>query len=413
MPSYDVTVVGAGPAGSVAAYEMATAGFRTLLLEKFPLPREKPCGGALMYRGLRLLKGQMPRRLVERPIYGLRFILPDGRKAEFVSQKLLGVTTNRATLDEFLARRAERAGAELLENVRVVDVKMTRSTAHVQVQGGRVFESQFVIGADGVNSVVSRSVGLRPERKDLTRIGLGMETDVYVGENRVLEAFSGNPNVLEIRPARGRVSYGWVFPKREHLAIGIAGAGVHMRPLRPLFDRFVEGLERSLGFRLPVQKRRTYFLGADGLSHVNVKDRVILVGDAAGFVDPMMGEGIAYAMKSSIHATCVLKTALRTGHYDAKFLSEYHGLCRREFGANFEMAARVGLRGIRFAESVLTKASQLDFASDIMARVARGEMGYSDIPAVALGMLPGRMPMLIRDYLLSVIGSTKPEKHRT
>jgi len=413
VPSYDVTVVGAGPAGSVAAYEMAIAGFRTLLLEKFPLPRDKPCGGAVMYRGLRLLRGEMPRRLVERPIYGLRFTLPDGNKAEFVSHKLLGVTTNRATFDEFLARRAERTGAELLENVRVVGVKTTSDVAYVQAEDERVFESQFVIGADGVNSIVSRSVGLRPERKDLTRIGLGMESDVYVGESKVLEAFRGNPTVLEIRPVEGRVSYGWIFPKREHLGIGIAGAGVHMHPLRPIFDRFVETLEGELGFSLPVEKRRTYFLGADGLLHANVKDRVMLVGDAAGFVDPMMGEGIAYAMRSSIHATRVLKTALTSGHYDAEFLSRYHGLCEREFGANFRMASRVGLRGTGFAESVLTKASRLDFASEIMARVARGEMGYSDIPVVALAMLPRRIPRLIRDYLLSVTSSAKPRKNRT
>ncbi|MFX1580221.1 MAG: NAD(P)/FAD-dependent oxidoreductase, partial [Promethearchaeota archaeon] len=100
--TYDVIVVGAGPAGSTAAYDCSKQGLKTLLLEKYKLPREKPCGGAVMYRALRIIEGKMPRDLVEQKIYGLRFILPDGKKTEFISDKMIGITVFRDRFDEFL-----------------------------------------------------------------------------------------------------------------------------------------------------------------------------------------------------------------------------------------------------------------------------------------------------------------------
>ncbi len=398
MRAWDVVVVGAGPAGSIAAHELAKRGVHTLLLEKFRLPRDKPCGGAVMYRGLRIVH-RVPRRLVQRPVHGLRFVMPDGSSAQFRSEQLIGITTNRAEFDEYLAYRAVDGGAELLEDARVISVEVRPDRVVTRLSDGREFSSSFVIGADGVNTVVGPSVGLRPSRKNLYRVGLGMESDFHVGEERVLEASGGDPTILEIRPVENRVSYGWVFPKREHLAIGIAGAAVHMQPLRSLFDGFVAHLEREFGFPLVIERRRTHFLGADGVRNKNVTGRVILVGDAAGFVDPMMGEGIAYAMQSGLFAARVMTEALERGRYDEAFLSRYDRLCRDRFGANFSMAEWAGTRGTSFAGSVLRVAAGLRMSSDILAMLARGDIGYSDIPPVVLSRLPRELPHLIGDYV--------------
>ena len=224
--TYDVIVVGAGPAGSIAARDCARLGFKTLLLEKYPLPREKPCGGAVMYRGLRLIGKKVPGHIVEQRIFGLRFLLPDGRAAEFSSDKLIGITVFRDRFDELLARSASDAGADLLESARVVDVTVSSESANVRLEDGREYSAKYLLGADGVNSVVSRALGLRPKRKDLTKVGLGMEADFHVGKEGVEKATGGNPSILEVCAVDHKVSYGWVFPKREHLAIGIAGAGV-------------------------------------------------------------------------------------------------------------------------------------------------------------------------------------------
>ncbi len=389
-------VVGAGPAGSIAAYETARAGHTTLLLEKFPLPRDKPCGGAVMYRGIQIVHGAIPLHIIEQKIYGLRFMLPGDKGAEFKSGKLIGITVFRSRFDEYLARRAEAAGAELIDEARVIKASVGQNSALVRLDDGREFTSEVIIGADGVNSIVSRSLGLRPEHKDLSSVGLGMEADFHVGENGVMKATNGDPSILEIIPVTGRTSYGWVFPKREHLAIGIAGASVHMQPLRPIFEAFRRKQETRLGVELIPEKRRTYFLGGDGLRGKNITNRALLIGDAAGFVDPMMGEGIAYAMRSGQFAANVIDDAFRRGSFAERSLSRYPQLCRDEFGANFAMAKWVGHQGLGFANSVLSKAQNLQMSSEIMVALSRGEMGYSNIPLQVLRKLPRELPGYVK-----------------
>ncbi len=353
-----------------------------------------------MYRGIRVLARQIPQHLVERPIYGLRFVLSEGEEPTFIASRLLGITTTRSAFDEFLACRASDAGAVLLEQTYVKEARTSSTAAEVRLCDGREFRGRAIIGADGVNSVVARSLGLRPERKNLTRVGLGMEADIHIGEERVMEVFDGNPTILEIFPIENRVSYGWVFPKRSHLSVGVAGAAVHMHPLRPIFDRFLQQIEQRIDLRLTPDRRRTYFIGADGVTSRNVTARAVLVGDAAGFVDPMMGEGIAYAMRSGVHAATIVGQGLESDRLDEKFLSRYQSLCVNEFGANFKVASWAGLRGASFARSVLTTAARLDFVPEILARLARGDMGYSDIPTELLRRLPWLLPQLIRIRIL-------------
>jgi len=399
--TYDVIVVGAGPAGSTAAYDCAKRGLKTVLLEKYKIPREKPCGGAVMYRALRTIGEKIPRELIEQRIYGLRFLLPDGKRTEFVSDKMIGITVFRDRFDEYLANRASDAGAELQDNSQVVDASVSSEFATVRLADGTELSAKYLLGADGVNSVVSRSLGLRPKRKELTKVGLGMEADFHVGKDGVLKATRGNPSILEVCPVEGRVSYGWVFPKKEHLAIGIAGAGVHMRLLRPQFDNFIKCVEKRLGVNLNLEKRRTFFLGGDGLGSKNVAPRAILIGDAAGFVDPLMGEGIAYAMQSGTFAASVINKAIDEDRYDESTLSAYQELCRKEFSSNFALATRVGVRGSSLAELILPKINGHKLASKIMTMVARGEIGYSDIPLVVLKKLPREFPNIIKHVVRS------------
>ncbi len=401
--SYEVVVVGAGPAGSVAAYECARKGFRTLLLEKASIPREKACGGALMYRGIRIVNGEIPREVIEQKIYGIRFGFENGSSSEFISDKLIGITVFRDKFDEFLSMRAVDAGVELCDNARVIHTSVSDGCARTQLQDGREFKSEFLIGADGVNSIVSRSLKLRPIHKDLTKFGLGMEADFYVGKEGVMKATNGNPSILEILPVENRTRYGWIFPKREHLAIGIAGGSLHMKALRPDFDRFCRSLKKRLGVELKLEKRRTSFIGGDGLGSTNVTDRAILVGDAAGFVDPMMGEGIAYAMQSAKFAVDIIDETIEENRYDADALWKYHHLCMEEFGSNFAMAAWAGSKGMTHAANLLPRINCSKFAADLMAMVARGEIGYADIPYVILKKFPRHLSTIIKSVVQSHI----------
>ncbi|MBD3408011.1 MAG: geranylgeranyl reductase family protein [Candidatus Lokiarchaeota archaeon] len=404
LTEYDVIVVGAGPAGSIAAYECAKRNLDTILIEKFVLPREKPCGGAVMFRGLKVINGNLPTEIIEQKIYGLKFQIPSSSSTvEFVSDKLIGITVFRNKFDEFLARRAEDAGVILMEDSRVVSAQVSEHSACVKLENGADIRGLFLIGADGVNSVISRSLGLRPKRKDLTRHGLGMESDFYVGEEGVAKGTDNNPHILSIQPLKGKLGYGWVFPKREHLAIGIAGPGIDILPLRPKFYDFCKHIENQANIELVPEKLRTFFLGADGLKHKNVLDRVILVGDAAGFVDPMMGEGIAYAMQSGVFAAQVISDAISANRHDEQYLSKYHNLCHDVFGSSFGMAEWAGPQSSVLVDRLLSKINGHPLAAEIMAKVARGEIGYGDIPATALRLLPRELPRLLRSKIRSYI----------
>ena len=129
--------------------------------------------------------------------------------------------------------------------------------------------------------------------------------------------------------------------------------------------------------------------------------RAILIGDAAGFVDPLMGEGIAYAMKSGEFAASVINKAFDDDRYDEEILSEYQDLCRKEFSANFAMASRVGVRGSSMADFILPRANGHKLASEVMTMVARGEIGYADIPYVVLKRLPREFPAIIKQVVQS------------
>ncbi len=400
---YDVIIVGAGPAGSTAAYESASNGLDTLLLEKFSLPRTKPCGGAVMQRALNVIDKRIPSEIIERKIFGLKFVFPDYEEAEFVSKKKIGITVFRSRFDEFLARRAESAGATLLEEAEVVDASVDDECATVKLRDGREFGGSYLIGADGVNSIVSRSLGLRPKRKSPHSVGLGVETNVHVGEESVLEAMKGHPEVLRILPAASRISYGWVFAKKEHLAIGVAGASAHMHPLRPIFNQFHKRMEKYLGIEIPIEKRYTHFLGGRGVLGPNVCKRAVLVGDAAGFVDPLMGEGIAYAMRSAVHAVNTIQECKEKEESSSKHLMKYHDSCKKEFGANFQLAEWFGLRGASFAEWLLKKAEGHEISAKILAGLARGNFGYAHLPLIILRELPSELPMLIEKIVRSRI----------
>ncbi len=399
--TYDVIVVGAGPAGSIAANESKKLGLETLLLEKCTLPRDKPCGGAVMYRGLRFIDTKVPANLVEQKIYGIRFEFPSGCDAEFKSDRLMGITVHRSLFDQFLAYRASDNGVDLIEDARVKSVHLSSEAVSVRLSNEKEFSGKILIGADGVNTIVGRATGLRSSRKDLSRVGLGMEADFHVGVDDVLKATNNDPSVLHMLPVKNRLAYGWIFPKREHLAIGIAGGALHMRSLRPMFEMFRRNLEKRLELDLIPEVRRTHFLGGWGLHNKNVTHRVMLIGDAAGWVDPMMGEGIAYAMMSGKISAEVANQAIQLNRVDEAYLSNYQSLCAKKCGDSFGMAAWAGGKGLDFAESLLSKASKLDIASELMAMVARGEICYSDIPALVARRLPKEIPGIIKRAVVS------------
>src|SRR5207245_8576615 len=155
---FDAIVVGAGPAGSTAAYRLATAGARVLLVDKARFPRDKPCGGGLTMRAIRELPISVE-PVVEHVVDRMAFRLRYGRSFERGGGKPLILMTQRRRLDHFLAEQAAAAGADFRDGVTVAAVEGDDRGARAVVDGVPI-EADVVIGADGANGLTARRQGL-------------------------------------------------------------------------------------------------------------------------------------------------------------------------------------------------------------------------------------------------------------
>jgi geranylgeranyl reductase family protein len=277
----DVAVVGAGPAGSTTAYRLARAGARVLLVDKARFPRDKPCGGGLTFRAV----GELPfpvDPVVEEVVSRVECRLRYGRS--FVrGARDLCLMTQRRRLDQFLVERAVEAGAAFRDGVRVE----VGSDTSVRVDG-QAIPVGAVVGADGANGSAARALGLGGEIVH----GVALEGNVsHVDVDRERYA---RRMVLEFGVVPG--GYAWVFPKGDHVNVGVGGwgsIGPRAREyLRALCERHgidPDRVTETRGHRLPMRRPGTRL----------ARGNALVVGDAAGLVDPVSGDGIYEALVSS------------------------------------------------------------------------------------------------------------------
>ncbi len=309
--TYDVVVVGAGPAGSSCALELARLGARVALVEKASMPRYKTCGGGIVARALKLLPVDAS-EAIDRRCHAAELVLADAGLSFLVRrEEPLVSMTMRENFDLFLFRAAAQAGAHVIDGSRVVDVAPRNGAMEVATDG-RSLLCRFVIGADGANSFVARKSGWR-ERLRLIPL---VEWEVPVEES-VLHAFSGSAR-FEFGPVPA--GYAWVFPKKRHLSVGLGGYGPERVDLKA---RLREYLNSSGITPANMVAQHGHFLPAGPRKEGFVKGRVLLAGDAAGFVDPVTGEGITYALLSGQAAARALISAdFKPARVEEAYLSE-------------------------------------------------------------------------------------------
>jgi geranylgeranyl reductase family protein len=290
MERFDVLVVGAGPAGSTAAYRLASAGASVLLADKAQFPRDKPCGGGLTMRAVRQLPFSVE-PVVEDRTMRVRFGLDFTRRVERAVDEPLVLMTQRKRLDAFLVEQAAKAGAEFRDGVKVSDLALEDDGARARVNGSSVTAVHALL-ADGANGVSARAVGLDDGREH----GVALEANVPYGVVRE-EDYRG---LLCLELANVPGGYGWVFPKGDHVNVGVGGwerEGPRLREHLARFCREYDIPESSLedvrGYRLPLVHPRARL----------AKGRVALLGDAAGLVDPLSGDGMYEAFLSAKLAT--------------------------------------------------------------------------------------------------------------
>jgi geranylgeranyl reductase family protein len=321
---FDALVVGAGPAGSAAAFRLARAGARVLLTDKARFPRDKPCGGGLTYRALRLLPFSVA-PVVEEEVDV--FELGLGFRRRFVRRTVepLVVMTQRRRLDAFLVEQAREAGAEFRDGAKV-------ELSPLALDGAGI-DAAVLIGADGVNGSTRKAFGLDGHEHEVA-----LEANVPYGP--VERSRYARRAVVEFGIVPG--GYGWVFPKGDHVNVGVGG-WLHQGPqLRTHLSRLCrehripeDALTEVRGYRLPLRR--------PGSSPV--RGRTALVGDAAGLVDPVSGDGIYEAVLS---AQLAADAALDIVAGRAPDFSRYAGELRRALAASAAASWRAKLALERF-----------------------------------------------------------------
>jgi geranylgeranyl reductase family protein len=255
------------------------------MLDRAEFPRDKPCGGGVNIRAAKLLPFEVA-PVTERVIYGMRISVAQKREYTRYADEPLTYLTQRRKLDAYLADRAVAQGADFRERLAVRDVE--RSDTHIVVRAGRErFETRMVIAADGANGPTAKLAGLTTQRsKEIALEGNITPSDAFPIRWRDLYG-------IDVGSVPG--GYGWLFPKGDHVNIGVGGVA----PVGPtLRDRLAE-LTRFYGFN-PDEfwGLRGHPLPVRLPGSPCARGNVAAIGDAAGLLDPLSGEGIYAALWS-------------------------------------------------------------------------------------------------------------------
>jgi len=388
MTEFDLLIVGAGPAGSLAAELLARQGARVALFDGRPPGDPKACGGGVTAKALKAWPHLL--NAVGRTIHELDLYSPSCKRLHLKLDEPFAVYS-RLALDGYLRERARDAGAHVFsEKISTRKIKQANGTWHIKSESGE-WTGAVLIAADGANSGIAKMLAGPLSPSDM---------EVAFGYRAPLPAKGDAPTVVAFLPRW--VGYAWAFPRVDHVSFGIATTqdAFEHQPLDDLLWRFMigyyqnrhgakrsfwkdEGTREAAAIREQLQTTaERYAARIPGLAAQTWDQRKTcgaswaLLGDAAGFADPVTGEGIYYALRSA---------ELLAESYSRGELQSYETSWREDFGAELRRAAQMRRRfygnfwGAPFTERMIEFAKGHRGVKRVLGDLVAGEQGYVNL----------------------------------
>jgi geranylgeranyl reductase family protein len=370
----DCIVIGAGPAGVTAGYHLAKKGRSILVLEKEGLPRYKPCGGGVSPAIQQWFDFEFT-PVIENTVSRVRFTW---KQSDPVTTELTRVEpmwmVQRDRFDHFLCQQAIAVGTDIKDNTEVTAITWQKDHWQVTTSAG-ILESRYVIGADGVNGKASRWLGFRP--KPETR-GATLEVSTPVMSDRLPSAYFDFGSLKN--------GYIWTFPKAEGYTIsgGCFKGKIKSEELKKQLLQYAE----QLGLNLQDYRYTEYPLCLWSEHTTLHTKNALIAGEAAGILDPLIGEGVRPAILTGVKAAEAIDRALSG---DNQALARYSQVIREEWGEDMALAANLAGIFYQFTQIAYKMAVKRPIAGQLMGRILVGELKYRDVTEQAIAQLKKRL----------------------
>jgi len=380
---YDVVVVGAGPAGSTASKFLSEQGIKTAIIDKCQFPRRKSCGGGLTAKVLENFRYIDNDRFIDTYCYGGILYSKSLNHLNIRSDRPIIAMVRREKFDHELLKDSIEQGTTHIEKKKINDITIKEDEVRLYGEKGFTISSKYVIGADGVWSKIAERTGLRANN---TSFGISLYNEYELPKRTIEKHFlKDHYGHLHLK-FNGIPGYGWVFPKKNHLniGIGIADSALFKNEfsyrLRDVYNDYFNLLKKE---KIIPKNLKIGDIKGGTLPHHPLKrtytDRVLLCGDAAGLINPLTGEGIDYAMYSGKIAANTLINAIEKQRTDRNYLSHYQKSWTHQFGKDIELFYKGSKQWKNDNDRYFSLMKQDKKMSDMFIQITTGNESISKI----------------------------------
>ena len=387
---YDIIVIGGGPAGSSAARKASSLGLKTLLIEKENFPRYKPCAGAVSDVALSYLDFRIPSSMHEKEMRGVRIVYK-GQNVVNYSPRRIGILVERKVFDDFLLKMAGKSGAKIIIGEKAVNFTDEEDKVRVTTAKGQ-YEAHFLIIAEGAHGNLQYKVKEKPRKNEYA---ISLVTEIEEDDDTINEHLD---NIIEVHTGLLKMGFGWVFPHSGYYSVGIAGIAKYLNNPKIKMRKFLD----SVGFR-DRYSIKSHLIPVGGIKRKLTTSRVVLTGDAAGFVDSFYGEGISYAIRSGQIASEIISRIIK--REENVTLDDYDSLVKDEVEINLKyslLASKLTHSIPLFFDLAIENKNLVDKFIDI----ALQEVTYKGL----LKWIIPKLPWYFLRHILKKMGQWKIQK---